>query len=406
MRPQNPGRIKVKILQICHRVPYPLLDGGNIAMLNMALSLQLAGAEVHQFALNTRKHYVDPASLPDFIKSGLNFRSTDIDTRIQPGAAFLNLFLPGSYNVSRFYDQKVEQEIINILKETNFDFIQLETLFASPYLKAIRKYSQAKVVLRAHNAEYLIWKRMAAAENNSIKKKYLSFLSRRLKKYEQQVLTEIDALVPITPIDLTHFKDLGYHGPVQVIPLGIDMQDYPEQPAPEAIKLFHLGSMDWLPNQEAIRWFLNACWPSVHALHPDLELFLAGRGFPEDLLSKRIAGVHMQGRVEDAAAFMRDKQVMLVPLHSGSGMRVKIIQGMAMGKTILSTSIGAEGIEVSPGKNILIADSPAEFLEKINACLRSPEWCINIGKEGRKLVQEKYSNESLGNQLLRFYSSL
>ncbi len=396
----------MKILQICHRIPYPPLDGGNIAMLNMARSLKIVGCDVQVYALNTVKHFVDPSTLPAFFQKDFNFSAEKIDTKVTIGGVIKNLFSKSSYNVDRFYSRDVEESLATLLRRDQFDIIQLETLFTTPYVDLIRKHSKAKVILRAHNSEHIIWERLSKLESSPFKKWYLSFLAARLKKYEMEVLSKIDAIIPITKIDAAVFKYSGYTGPMLTVPLGIDMDQYPLQDFNPELSVFHLGSMDWLPNQEAIRWFLFSAWPGIHKKFPALRLHLAGRGFPEDLLAMQVPGVHLQGKVADANSFMLDKQIMIVPLLSGSGMRVKIIQGLALGKTIISTSIGAEGIEVTNGQNILIADDQKSFLEKIEYCLSDPERCRKIGLNGRKFVSENYSNEVIGQLLSNFYEKL
>jgi glycosyltransferase involved in cell wall biosynthesis len=396
----------MKILQICHRIPYPPLDGGNIAMLNLADSLHKAGCKLRLFALNTSKHHVDPSTLPSFFTSDFNFESEEIDTSLGVIGILKNFFTDSSYNVDRFYSKTVEEKLIGILKSEKFDLVQLETLYTAPYIDSIRRHSKAKIVLRAHNSEHIIWERLAKLEASPLKKWYLNFLATRLKKYELNTLQKVDAIVPITKIDAAVFKYSGYKGPLLSIPLGIDLKNYPLEEFNQELSLFHLGSMDWMPNQEAIRWFLFSVWPAVHKKFPALRLHLAGRGFPSDLLVMKIPGVHMQGKVDDANRFMLDKQIMIVPLLSGSGMRVKIIQGMALGKTIISTGIGAEGIDVRDGYNILIADTPAAMLEKIEMCLSDPERCRQIGLNGRKFITENYSNEVIGEKLRSFYEEL
>lgn len=399
----------MKILQICHRVPYPPLDGGNIAMQNMAEGLAGAGAEVHQFALNTNKHYVAPESLPERFRSIFHFQSSPIRTNVTVAGAVTNFFRRNeSYNLVRFFDKQAAQKIATILKEGAFDIVQLETLFAAPYLPVIRENSQARIVLRAHNVEHIIWKRLRDAEHrNPLKRWYLGFLSRRLKREELRIFREVDAIVPITDVDEGMIRQVVPHKQLLTVPLGVDLNEYPVQDTTgEPLRLFHLGSMDWLPNLEAVNWFLGNCWPRIHQQFPQLELFLAGRGFPESLLLNAPAGVQCSGTVEDAQGYMRDKQIMVVPLLSGSGMRVKIIQGMALGKTIISTSIGAEGIGVKDGEHLLIADTPSMFLEKIRYCLEHPEKCQSIGKAARRLVEERYSCASLGKRLIEFYQGL
>ena len=397
----------LRILQICHRVPYPAIDGGNIAMMNMAMALTGAGHEVHQFALNTSKHYVDTSTIPAGIKSKLHFDSVSIDTKIRGSGLVKNIFTRESYNIIRFFDLSVQTKLESLLRSFRFDIVQMETLFTTPYINCIRHNSDAKIVLRAHNVEHVIWERLAAKENSLVRKRYLKFLSSRLKKYELETLERIDALVAITPVDETIFRDFHFTRPMITIPISIETSEYEvnDDIKPE-LALFHLGSMDWMPNKEAVVWFLDNCWKKINALLPDLKLYLAGRSFPEEIKNRNLPNVVCEGRIEDAHQYMKNKQIMIVPLWSGSGMRVKIIQGMALGKTIISTSIGAEGIPASHEKNILIADTPDDFEAIIRRCVENPEWCRTIGNNARKFALDHYSNKTIGHQLGLFYNAL
>lgn len=279
-------------------------------MQNMAEGLAGAGAEVHQFALNTNKHYVAPESLPERFRSIFHFQSSPIRTNVTVAGAVTNFFRRNeSYNLVRFFDKQAAQKIATILKEGAFDIVQLETLFAAPYLPVIRENSQARIVLRAHNVEHIIWKRLRDAEHrNPLKRWYLGFLSRRLKREELRIFREVDAIVPITDVDEGMIRQVVPHKQLLTVPLGVDLNEYPVQDTTgEPLRLFHLGSMDWLPNLEAVNWFLGNCWPRIHQQFPQLELFLAGRGFPESLLLNAPAGVQCSGTVEDAQGYMRDK---------------------------------------------------------------------------------------------------
>ncbi len=392
----------MRILQICHRVPYPPIDGGNIVMMNMAVALNKAGNEVHQFALNTNKHFTEPSSIPESLRKTLHFRCANIDTRVTATGMIRSIFTSESYNISRFHDPIAENEIKSILRSHEFDVVQLETLFAAPYIDCVRQNSKARIVLRAHNVEHVIWERLASVEKNILKKMLLSFLASRLKSYELETLKKIDALVPITTVDEELFRH-EYGGPILTLPMSMDISEYVFDPNEKAeICLFHLGSMDWMPNLEGVEWFLIECWPLIHASSPELKLFLAGRSFPDHLMNANHPSVKCEGRIEDAHAYMRCKQIMIVPLHSGSGMRVKIIQGMAHGKTIISTTIGAEGIPAEHEKNILIADTPEEFMKMVKKCVENPDWCRQIGINARKFAEENYSNEAIGKKLTEF----
>jgi glycosyltransferase involved in cell wall biosynthesis len=153
--------------------------------------------------------------------------------------------------------------------------------------------------------------------------------------------------------------------------------------------------MDWLPNIEGIEWLLKEVWPAVVQNHPSARLFLAGRSMPPSFKQHVSGSVIIEGEVNDAAAFMADKGIMAVPLFSGSGMRVKIIEGMMMGKTIITTPIGIEGIIHEAGKDVIIASNATEFRNAILTCLKHPEKSTKIGTQAKLTATTHYDNKAL-----------
>jgi glycosyltransferase involved in cell wall biosynthesis len=400
----------MRILQLCHRIPYPPNDGGNIAMLSLTKALASQRHEIKLLTLNTKKHFVDLASLPNVIRNEYVVEAVNIDTSIKWHKAFLNLFTADSYNINRFYSELFTAKLANVLHQKKYDVVLLESLFMAPYINTIQKNSKAKIVLRAHNVEYIIWERLAVNEKNLIRKKYFELLARRIKRYELETINRIDAILPITASDEAIFKKSGTNKPMLVMPVGVDVNKFGNNKQQttnnKPLSLFHLGAMDWMPNLEGVEWFLKNCWPMIHQPFPALKLFLAGRGFPDDIKNSAPANVICEGEINDAEKYMSDKQLMIVPLLSGSGMRVKIIQGMALGKTIISTSIGAEGINCTDGKNILIANTPEEFLSKINGCINDVAYCTSIGVAAKQLIAEHYSDKAIGERVTAFLEKI
>ncbi|HMC98069.1 MAG TPA: glycosyltransferase family 4 protein, partial [Flavobacteriales bacterium] len=192
------------------------------------------------------------------------------------------------------------------------------------------------------------------------------------------------------------------------VPFGVDPDEYADDgpSSNSAPVFFHLGSMDWLPNEEGIRWLLDNVWPKVLKKRPKARLNLAGNKMPQDLMNRELEGVSIKGRVKNAIAYMKNRQVMVVPLFSAGGMRVKIIEGMAMGKAIISTPIGAEGIAHTDGKNILLARNMTEFAEHIIALHDDPSLVADLGANARKLVRTSYSDGPIVQELVAFYKRL
>lgn len=397
----------MKILQVCSKIPFPPKDGGSIAMNILTHGLINAGNTVHVLAVNTPKHFIKDDDIDPVYRKLTSYRSVFIDTSIKPVDAILNLFSSESYNIIRFYSKDFEKVLIERLQSEAYDVIQLETLWVTPYVDVIRKYSKAKIILRSQNVEYMIWERLAEDAANPLKKIYLKLLAGRLKKYELSLLNKYDAIATITELDTVVFKKMGCTIPVVHVPFGIDLEKYKmDDSALEKPSVFHIGAMDWRPNADGINWFLKNVWVDVVAKNPNVKLYLAGRNMPEWLLNLKMENVVIEGEVPDSHAFINSRSVMIVPLTSGGGMRVKIIEGMAFGKTIISTAVGAEGIEYENGLNLLIANTEREFVDAINTCLNNTAFSDSLGKNARTLVESKYDNQIICTKLSAFYLSL
>jgi glycosyltransferase involved in cell wall biosynthesis len=289
-----------------------------------------------------------------------------------------------------------------------FDVIQLEGVFMAVYIPIIKKHSQAKLVLRAHNVEHFIWDRHILHEKNTFKKMYLQLQNKRLKQFELSAMAKFDAIVPITKVDAEVFRQLGYHKPIFTCITGVDVAAYQlyKSVTEKAKTIFYFGSMDWLPNQEAVTWFLNNCWPIIHKQLPEAKFIIAGRGMPHSLLKLNKPNVLVIENVSDGKAFFQQHQVMVVPVLSGSGLRIKIIEGMAYGKAIVSTSIGAEGINYTHQKNILIANEPVDFASQVIALLKSDDKRKAMEKKAAEFSHQEFDNLNVADSLVKFYKRL
>lgn len=397
----------LKILQLCHKPPLPAIDGGCIAMNNITLGLMKEGNEVHILTVETQKHPFLPDLMPEEYKQKTKIESVFVDTSVNLVDAFSALVTSDSYNISRFFSPDFDLKLIRILRENAYDIIHLESLFMTPYIATIRRHSKGKIVLRSHNLEYIIWERMADASKNRAKKAYLNILSRQLKRYELNVINQVDGIAAISNEDAKKYFSFKCFKPILNIPFGINFKDYSISPVkPEFLSLFHIGAMDWTPNVEGINWFINNVWPEVRMNQPGLKFYIAGRKMPDYLLKNAPENIDVIGEVESANDFISSKSIMVVPLLTAGGIRVKIIEAMALGKTVISTKIGAEGIDYKKGEHLFIANTPGEFAEVINTLVSNPELLEATGKNARKLVENKYDNHLLTRDLLNFYHSL
>jgi glycosyltransferase involved in cell wall biosynthesis len=277
----------------------------------------------------------------------------------------------------------------------------------TPYVGTIRRYCKTPIVLRSHNLEFVIWEKIARGTKNILKKTYLNYLTKKLRHYELSMLDEVSGIAAISEEDKKRILALGVNKKIKTIPFGIDLEKYPsdESTHPE-LALFHLGAMDWGPNLEGILWFLNSIWPSIHEKYPQLKMYLAGRNMSEEIRDINLPNVEMIGEVDDAISFMCSKAIMVVPLLSAGGIRVKIIEGLALGKVVISTTLGAEGLDCTDRKNIMLADRPDEWIQALDELLSDPQLLYNLRHEGRKHASIHFDNNQITNQLVNFYKEL
>lgn len=396
----------MKILQLCYKPPLPLVDGGTMAMHSLTKGLLNTANHVTILTFYSAKHPCDISSLPqDYVKA-THFESVFVDLRIKALPALWYFITNQSYHVKRFISKAMRKKLISVLKQQSFDVVQVESIFLAPYVETIRANSKAKIVLRAQNIEHLIWARTAKNTKNLFKKIYLYQLAQSLKHFELKSINSFDGICAITNVDAQFFLAHGCNVPCIGLPFGWQKNQDTTNIQEEENTLFHIGSMDWLPNQQGLLWFIDKVWPSLHTQIPLLKLYLAGREMPQSFFTLNKEGIVVLGKVKSSEDFIASKQIMIVPLLAGSGIRIKILEAMNMGKCIIATPQAAEGIECTHGKNIIIASSPTEFVISIIKCAKNKGYREQIGQNAKQLIEEKYSTNLIASCLTSFYNKL
>ena len=365
-----------------------------------------AGHQVKILAINNEKFHVKESDIPVEYKKKTGIELIDVDLRVMPLKAFANLFTKKSYHVERFISKEFKDRLTEVLEKEHFDVVQLEMLYMTPYVETIREHSKAMIVLRAHNVEHKIWERIAKETRFFMKRWYINHLAKTLKEYELSALETVDGIAAITRKDAAFFRKYCSK-PIIDIPYGV----YPEEFTPKyeiegKPKFYHIGSMNWMPNEEGIRWFIDEVLPKTVEKVYDFVYHLAGRNMPEWLKELKYPHVNVVGEVPDAKEFVANHDVAIVPLLSGSGIRIKIIESMAMGKTVITTRVGAEGILYDEEVNLIIAENKAKMVEAIRSISENPEKAVRIGKEARKLIESTYDNRKIIARLLMFYEEI
>jgi glycosyltransferase involved in cell wall biosynthesis len=390
---------RLKVLVIGNRVPWPLKDGGAIATYNMLLGLSQLGVEIHFITLNTKKHFVEA----DTIQKAFSFckvvKTYEIDTSLSVFKALLNLFSKRSYHIDRFTDPGFTQLIQSTIDQEQFDLIHFESLFITQYVQWLQTQKGAGLdsipcVYRSHNIEYKIWELLAQTTKNPIKRWYLKLLAKRLKTFETSISKRFEAIVCISPIDLKDCQTWGLKAKLLQLPGGI------------IAHLYHLAYMNWMPNQEAMEWFHSEVWPIVHKQHPSVHFYMAGKGMPARYFKWNTTHFHVQGEVDSASEFAKDKGILVVPLNSGSGIRMKTIEAMMEGKAVVTTVIGANGLTVEKDKDCLIAHDAQSFAAALSQLILNPELRTEIAENGQLTAIKNYENTAVSSAWKTLYEGL
>ncbi len=316
-----------------------------------------------------------------------------------------NLLSKHPYIVSSHYSSQFRKKLEELILEGKPDLIICEW---TPYAVFVRDIKDIKRLIVAHNIETDIWKRYYDNEKNIVKKWYIGIQKEKLERFERTAFKYADGATAVSAIDADQIHSFNHQLPVKVIDNGVDLNYFQSgHPFPAGKKLVFVGTMDWRPNQDAVKYFVDDILPLVRNKIPDIEAVFVGRNPPSFIsaLNER-EGVTVTGSVDDIRPYIEESMVYIVPLRIGGGTRLKILDALAMEKAVVSTSVGAEGLNVTDGKDILLADTPENFAEKIERLINDRDLAEKLGIKGRQLVEQQYGWDRLAERLENFIVDL
>lgn len=391
----------MRILILSNKIPFPADDGSSIAMAQLLKNCVDTGHEVSYAALNTAKHYKKRHDFPAELAEQIDLHTFNVNTTPTVFGALKNLLFSNKpYHTIRFYQNKLVEHLSGY-GPNHFDLTIIEGAFMADYLDDLT-YISARVVLRAHNVEHFIWSRTREQIKNPLKKAYLSIQEERLKRFEQTKAMAVDQVWCLSKLDERWFRTMG--GTAKWLPVSVDHTEELTQLA--TMSCFHLGAMDWLPNRMGVNWLLSEVWPLVLEQIPEAKLHLAGNKFPADIRSNKEKHVVVHGRVKDAKQFAQTHGIALIPLLSGSGMRIKALDNASWGVPMISTPIGTEGVFNNPEEAHFVGESPNEFAQWIIHGLKSSADCLEKASFARREIEQHYSSESVCERLQMLCSSI
>ena len=390
----------MKILQVASKVPYPVNDGGRGGIFNITSQFIRGGAEVHFAAPKIN------ANDADGFGRLVSLHLLDVDPTTRVKGAILNLVSDRPYNIAKYYSQASLQQLTELARLHRFDIVHIDSLHMAAYGIALGKSFGTPICLREHNVDSEIIRHFKEQTRNPFLRLYADMQLKRLMRYESDVVQRFDMVVPISEVDKGKLQRLAPGMKATVIPGGVDTDALRYRPATTSDSVAFLTNYDWLPNRDSVQYYMKEILPRLVRLKPRIRTILVGKDTERFKAANDSTSVEVKGYIDDLNDLPTLSGVAVVPLRIGSGMRIKILELMSLGVAVVSTALGVEGIDVTNGQHVLIADDPQGFAEAVTRLLDSPEERLRIARNARTLVERSYSWNSVGDRFLQCYRSL
>ena len=384
----------MKTLYVTNKPIYPIVDGGCFAMDSFLQSL-LTFSEVKTLCISTHKHPFHIENYPSDIVKSTNPKGVFINTKTKPISFLKSVLKNESYNTARFYSTSFSTHLQAEINSNQYDCIILESAYLLVYLDELRTPFKGKIILRAPNVEYKIWEDYYEFSTTIFKKTIYRYLAKKLKQFEIEAISKVDLVCAITENDKLQLMEDGIRCPISVIPFGVK-QDFESNIPIENDKLFFLGAFNWKPNYDAALFIVKEIIPELILSYPDIEVHLAGSFMPEEFYAFASKNIHIHGKVASSDQFISKHGILIAPIFSGSGVRIKIVEALALGIPVIASTIAMQGI---PTNSVLLADNKTEFIAQIKKLVNNKKERINLQQKAKEVIHQEFSFEAISAKL-------
>lgn len=315
-----------------------------------------------------------------------------------------NCVSPLPYSVAKHTTAAFTAKLSSLLQQEHFDLVHCEW---TPYANYMLPANGIPFVIDAHNVETLIWKRRSQNSQNPAGRLFFAHQALKMRSFEQRAFSAAKCVASVSSIESSAIAEWGAQR-AEVVHNGVDLESFPPSYGERSNEFLFLGSLDWFPNQDAIAYLTEHLVPRIRRVRPDAIFRVVGRR-PSPQLRRDlelVGGVHLSPDVDDVRPFLRSAAALVVPLRIGGGTRIKILEAMASGCPVVSTSIGCEGLDVQDGRDILVGDRDADFAEACIRLLDHRQMAVRLGQAGRELVERSYSWSSAAAKLDTIWQSV
>jgi len=398
----------MRILMIASYLPYPATSGGRIRIYNL-LRRVANRHEVSLAALLESSDDVEGVSHLRQFCARVETAIMDRRSRWAKAPGMLRYALEGKPPELRLlHSEELVGKIGRLFSMIDFDIAQIESHMAL-YLATLPQTKSYKSLQMFHNVASHELARIAHVERREDRKLRTWMNGMILGRWEPRYAENFDRCTTVSEVDRQLLIKANPRLQIDVVPNGVDIEKYQPLPLPPTNippSLMFIGSMGYAPCADAVLYFCSDILPLIRQAINPMELRIVGQDPPPEVLKLNGSGVHVTGRVEDVVPYYRESTVCVVPLRAGGGTRLKILEAMALGRPVVSTTIGCEGLDVVDGEHLLIADTPEQFAEKTLRLLHDRKLYQHISAKGRQLVETNYDWDKIAERLMDVYQEM
>lgn len=405
--------MRKNILWFSHFVPYPPIGGAFQRSYNLLKSTALAN-NVYLIALKPKETSHPPEEQRKAADELGKFCQKVSIVKLSSGNHPLRLFFailkslcsPRSLTLDLYESTEARKLMASLCNEVSFDLAYFDAISVAPYHD---DFPASAKVLNHHNAESVMLRRRVTREKNILKKLFFSIEAIKLRRDEKKYCPQFTINTAVSELDRQFLQNDSPEASFTVIENGVDTGFFSHIPFnPENRSLIFAGRQDQYANRDGIAWFCTEAWPLIKERYPDMKLMIVGSGAPESLriLAQADGSIELLGYVDDVRACFKKAVICVIPLRDGGGTRLKVLDAMAMGPPIVATNMAIEGLDVTPEKEILTADTAPQFLDRITTILNHEEIAVSLSTHARKTVVDKYSWHGIGEKLNKVFAQL
>ncbi|HEX30312.1 TPA: glycosyltransferase [Candidatus Poribacteria bacterium] len=397
----------MRVLILSPFIPLPATEGGRIRVINLLKHLSPA---CHVTLLAPKTFNSTP-------RDEQIIRDMGVDLVVAGDMPHLSIgsirSMADGYPIplAKYRIKALAERFRRLIEEEKFDVVQFEMLHAGQYLPVLRRSplnGDTPSILIQHNIDSIVWTRLYRNASSSLRKLGAFIQSLEFRRIERRLCPMFDLCVCMSERDAERLRWIAPDVRVEIVPNGVDLEYF--QPREDEVRwnrIVYVGSMDWYPNEDAVLYFHEHIWPIIRREIPEAEFYIVGQ-YPSPRVKAldSVDGVHVTGLVDDIRPYVASAAVFIVPLRIGGGTRLKILEALAMGKAVVSSGIGCEGLDLTDGEDLIVADGPEEFAGWVIRLMRDEAERERLARSGRKKVVNHFGWDRMAEEMLRIYTDL